>query len=57
MLNMNEEITIKTSLGVLAIGSYIIIILSMFIVLIGAGIGAETKPVLTKYHEYVESIK
>lgn len=54
---MNEQITIKTSLGVMAIGSYILIILSMFIVLIGAGIGAEAKPVLTKYHEYVESIK
>lgn len=53
-INMEQKITLETGIKIAAICGYLLIVISMFVVLVGAGVGFEHDTPKTTYQEYVD---
>lgn len=53
---MDQEITIETSLKAIALFGYILIIVTGFLILVGAGVGEPVDVPDTEYHRMMKTV-
>jgi len=52
-INLKREITLETGLKATATFAYILVVISMCYVLIGAGVGMKAEQIPSEYQQYV----